>query len=400
MFNLGNNAQAGFEWTPPPPKAEPPPIITPPPASISSDQPPSLKTVPVESIEIEPTQAKPVVGKSAPAPAKTQTLDIEELESDPKHIMKIKTVSPPPAPMPEMDLRPRVKTERVPPVNTHKTPKQKKNVSIHPFPHGTTSHEMMEASTAPAPQKRQYKIEPKTYPEVIGFGSDLPLALALRQVVPPEYSFSFGDGVNPGYRVSWNGGRPWNEVVNDMVAPLDLSARIYKKTVSISKSGQSSDEDLSMIKPQKQEPQAGGSRRINITDPGETPGKLVSNQPANSNSKVDILPAKSSTIKADENTLQVEPRQNNSVLKTWEAKQGDSLKTTLSGWSKQAGAELVWEASHDYALDSNVMVNGTFDSAVKVLFVRATNPSTSPDHEMLSKENADDKMTLVVKDRS
>ena len=49
-----------------------------------------------------------------------------------------------------------------------------------------------------------------------GFGSEIPLAMALRQVVPADYAFSFGNGVNPGYRISWNGGKPWNEVVFDL----------------------------------------------------------------------------------------------------------------------------------------------------------------------------------------
>lgn len=70
-------------------------------------------------------------------------------------------------------------------------------------------------TSAPPPSARVFET-------VSGFGSDMPLALALRQVVPPSYAFSFGDGVNPGYRVSWNGGKPWNEVIHDMIAPLNL----------------------------------------------------------------------------------------------------------------------------------------------------------------------------------
>lgn len=78
---------------------------------------------------------------------------------------------------------------------------------------------------------------PSSQPDdvVQGFGSDMPLALALRQVVPPSYAFSFGDDVNAGYRVSWDGGKPWNQVVNDMIAPLGLVAVIRGKQVIISK---------------------------------------------------------------------------------------------------------------------------------------------------------------------
>ncbi len=66
-----------------------------------------------------------------------------------------------------------------------------------------------------------------------GFGSDLPLALALRQIVPPKYGFAFGDNVNPGYRVSWTGGKPWNIVVQDMIAPLQLHLQVNESNISI-----------------------------------------------------------------------------------------------------------------------------------------------------------------------
>ena len=69
---------------------------------------------------------------------------------------------------------------------------------------------------------------------VEGFGSDMPLAFALRQVVPAQYAFSFGNGVNPGVRVSWNGGKAWADVVRDMVAPLGMQARIEGHVVHIS----------------------------------------------------------------------------------------------------------------------------------------------------------------------
>ena len=74
-----------------------------------------------------------------------------------------------------------------------------------------------------------------TYESIDGFGSDIPLAMALRQVVPPSYSFAFGDAVNAGAKVSWSGGKPWNQVMQDMVSPLDVSANITGKTISLTK---------------------------------------------------------------------------------------------------------------------------------------------------------------------
>jgi hypothetical protein len=80
---------------------------------------------------------------------------------------------------------------------------------------------------------------PETFNPVEGFGSDMPLALALRQVAPPNYAFAFGNGVNPGYRVTWNGGKPWNEVVTEMVQPLNFRAQIHNNTIYITPAGAS-----------------------------------------------------------------------------------------------------------------------------------------------------------------
>ena len=43
---------------------------------------------------------------------------------------------------------------------------------------------------------------------VTGFGQDLPLIIALRQIVPAEYQFAFADGIDLSTPVSWEGGRP------------------------------------------------------------------------------------------------------------------------------------------------------------------------------------------------
>lgn len=71
------------------------------------------------------------------------------------------------------------------------------------------------------------------FAEAVGFGSDMPLVLALRQVVPPRYAFAFDPSVDQGARVNWNGGKPWNLVLEETLRPLGLSAQISETTVRI-----------------------------------------------------------------------------------------------------------------------------------------------------------------------
>jgi len=66
-----------------------------------------------------------------------------------------------------------------------------------------------------------------------GFGADLPLALAISQVIPAEFKHTFALGVDPGTTVSWQGGKAWNVVLEDMLRPNGLTAEIRNNTVTI-----------------------------------------------------------------------------------------------------------------------------------------------------------------------
>jgi hypothetical protein len=69
---------------------------------------------------------------------------------------------------------------------------------------------------------------------IIGFGDQLPLALALGEIVPKSYHYAFAGGVNPGAFVSWDGqGRSWDLVLSDMLAPHNLSAQMRGNMVMI-----------------------------------------------------------------------------------------------------------------------------------------------------------------------
>lgn len=70
---------------------------------------------------------------------------------------------------------------------------------------------------------------------VIGFGTDLPLALALPQITPAGYQYSFATGVDTGTRLSWDGGKPWKTVLADALRPAGLGFDVEGNTVRIVK---------------------------------------------------------------------------------------------------------------------------------------------------------------------
>jgi hypothetical protein len=75
------------------------------------------------------------------------------------------------------------------------------------------------------------KDQGKTYKEAMGFGRDIPLALAMRQIVPADYAYSFDSDVDPAMRIDWNGGKPWNEVLSEALFPHGLGVHIVGHTV-------------------------------------------------------------------------------------------------------------------------------------------------------------------------
>jgi hypothetical protein len=58
---------------------------------------------------------------------------------------------------------------------------------------------------------------------ISGFGSEMPLVIALQQIVPPGHRFSFAAGVNPGMPVTWEGGKGWKKVLEEALAPRGLA---------------------------------------------------------------------------------------------------------------------------------------------------------------------------------
>lgn len=76
------------------------------------------------------------------------------------------------------------------------------------------------------------------YEQAVGFGSDIPLALAMRQIVPGQYAYVFSAGVDQGARIDWNGGKPWNEVLADAVRPHGLDIAVTDQTVRVFPQGQ------------------------------------------------------------------------------------------------------------------------------------------------------------------
>lgn len=253
------SAHAGFEWVPPS-QSQPAPTQT-------YQQPaPNVYTLPqhktgVESIPLEP----PVPQNTGHTPSSVNSNTQEEMPLEPIQLLRQEatqqTEHMTPAPVvseePIMKMKVINQSENTKPI-IKKHSMGKRNLIINPFPKDQAGTAYNASAPVPVsaptpvpdpvipmpvveepqkivkPQPAPVVTAPQDFSEVVGFGSDMPLALALPQVVPTGYSFSFSNGVNPGQRVSWDGGgRSWDVVVSEMISPLNLAANVHGKTVYI-----------------------------------------------------------------------------------------------------------------------------------------------------------------------
>ena len=72
------------------------------------------------------------------------------------------------------------------------------------------------------------------FPVANGFGEQVPLAFAVRQIVPASVRVRYADGVDQNALVDWTGGEPWNETVRTAVKPLGLHVQATPAALLIS----------------------------------------------------------------------------------------------------------------------------------------------------------------------
>jgi hypothetical protein len=76
---------------------------------------------------------------------------------------------------------------------------------------------------------------PPRFKMVSGFGDQIPLSFAVRQIVPSTIHVTYGRGADPNALVDWRGGQAWNRTLLNAVRPLGLRLVITEIAVEIRK---------------------------------------------------------------------------------------------------------------------------------------------------------------------
>ena len=89
-------------------------------------------------------------------------------------------------------------------------------------------------SSAPMRPRPHPKLRPPA-PEaaLTGFGDQVPLRFAVRQIVPARFQVAFGEAVDRDAPVDWKGSRPWRPTLSDALRPLGLTVSVVGLTVTI-----------------------------------------------------------------------------------------------------------------------------------------------------------------------
>lgn len=224
------------------------------------------------------------------------------------------------------------------------------------------------------------------FENAVGFGKDLPLMTAVKQIVPQDYGISFVAGVPDDVNVSWQGGRPWNEALDIALAPQGLQSSIQGDVVTIMpmapampnpSSPVAMYEETSMALPSGQifnnSPAIGegfqGSGALPVPA-SSAPSSLLQNTA--SMGSVSSRPTTQPMIGATAPQAgvfppaqQMNPQLYDNSIQFWAAPKDSSLREVLTSWTRKAGVELFWASEYDYPIASAINIEGNFEEAIQ-----------------------------------
>jgi hypothetical protein len=211
-------------------------------------------------------------------------------------------------------------------------------------------------------------------PVIEGFADQVPLTVALQQILPQGYGYALGDGVNPGQLVSWRGGRPWNAVLQDMLSMSSLGYIGNDRLITITALGPAPAviSNVSPIQQQMQMQQAMPQDVPLAPMPGQ-PQPQAMMEPMQEQAPVLMTeqPVMVSDPTLQSPIMQPQPLQIENppifVPQIWETRPGQTLRQLLQEWCGRVNVEMNWTAEYDYPVMASMSMTGTFEEAVRVL---------------------------------
>jgi hypothetical protein len=219
-----------------------------------------------------------------------------------------------------------------------------------------------------------------------GFGSDIPLESAARQIAPEGTSVNYGEGVDRSASVSFTSAADWKEALSSAVAKKGYKVDFAENSVTISKAEKAarpySSAPSKEIVQKKQRP----AKPRSVTQdpkPRAVRETVASNDvPAQGGGGFTIRPYRSARPVAEATQpvaqTHLEGKEIVKSEKEWKpvgdakgtyiVEEGYMLHQTISSWADAAGWKIVWESEHDYIIEAHAAFSGDFVEASSKLF--------------------------------
>ncbi len=236
---------------------------------------------------------------------------------------------------------------------------------------------------------------------VRGFANNVPLVVAMRQILPPDYGFSVAQDVSMGKLVSWRGGGSWRQTLQEMLQPVGLNMK----------------EDGQMISVIHGREAVADTVPTSVPAPVLQPAPVLEAPPGAMAVDAPLLLVPSSAVPAPmsvpmasgpEHVLMPPPGMVDAMasmpmnaelgMEVWSANTGDTLRKILEQWCQRAHIDLSWQAEYDYPLQAAVSFTGTFEEAVRNLLLGFQDAQPQPAASLHNNQSAG-QAVLVVETR-
>lgn len=217
-------SEAAFEWTPP--------AVVEPAAEVEADEVDVLAPAPIEGVEVE--GELPVIPSDNNV-AEEDKAPVEYLQGDDSKEM---TMTIPADSEVAEDLVEIIEEAEENNVITPiaAIPEEEK---IDTLPEDAAKPVIIKVEDTPVMEdeavtaSEQMPMEENNPDIVKGFGNDLPLVSAVRQIVPTNMPFSFGENIEMGTPVSWEGGQTWQKTLEGIASQNNMRVEYSDNLVRI-----------------------------------------------------------------------------------------------------------------------------------------------------------------------
>lgn len=224
------------------------------------------------------------------------------------------------------------------------------------------------------------------FAEYKGFGDNIPLENAARQIVPSDYSIKYEGNVDKKTPLSWKSSSDWKSALSTAASKKGLNVKVEGNDVVISGKSEPKKVEYSSRRPYASNPsekmvqKKSHSQHVQKSTPPSSPrtveeanvgggGFMIRPYHQGAAASAPTKPAGNEKLVGKEIK-----EQKNDGWKPVAGSEGQyvvapgyMLRTTLTKWSEAAGWHLVWKSDFDYAITTGATFSGDFVGASKQL---------------------------------